>query len=151
MMSLERRFVLKYKMSLKVKSAMLGIDSQVGNEPRVEPGAVPGVFAGQRCSRFQRTESRRGLRLGKWDAGAAGLFGDGTRQPWADPPIRREDDRLKPRTNGALIGQYLRGEPVRVKAYRRHRFRKRYDLADIQRLAAVDAAHDVSADRRRRR
>ena len=42
-----------------------------------------------------------------------------------------------------LIGQYLRGEPVRVKAYRRHRFRARYRIADVELLAAVDAAHDV--------
>jgi transposase InsO family protein len=42
-----------------------------------------------------------------------------------------------------LIGQYLRGEPVRVKAYRRHRFGTRYRIADIELLAAVDAAHDV--------
>lgn len=42
-----------------------------------------------------------------------------------------------------LIGQYLRGEPVRVKAYRRHRFPGRYRMADIELLAAVDAAHEV--------
>lgn len=42
-----------------------------------------------------------------------------------------------------LIGQYLRGDPVRVKAYRRHRFPTRYRIADVQLLAALDAAHDV--------
>lgn len=42
-----------------------------------------------------------------------------------------------------LIGQYLRGEPVQVRAYRRHRFAARYRIADVERLAAVDAAHDV--------
>lgn len=42
-----------------------------------------------------------------------------------------------------LIGLYLRGEPVQVKAYRRHRFRSRYQIADVELLAAVDAAHDV--------
>ena len=42
-----------------------------------------------------------------------------------------------------LIGQYLRGEPVQVKAYRRHRFDGRYRIADIELLAAVDAAHEV--------
>jgi transposase InsO family protein len=42
-----------------------------------------------------------------------------------------------------LIGQYLRGEPVRPKAYRRHRFSVRYQRADIELLAAVDAAHET--------
>jgi len=42
-----------------------------------------------------------------------------------------------------LIGQYRRGEPVQVKAARRHRFARRYELADISLLARVDAAHEV--------
>jgi transposase InsO family protein len=42
-----------------------------------------------------------------------------------------------------LIGQYLRGEPVQVKAYRRHRFQTHYRMADVALLAAVDEAHDV--------
>ena len=42
-----------------------------------------------------------------------------------------------------LIGPYLRGEPVRPKAYRRHRFSARYQRADIELLAAVDAAHET--------
>lgn len=42
-----------------------------------------------------------------------------------------------------LIGQYLRGEPVQAKAYRRHRFQTQYRMADIAQLAAVDAAHEV--------
>jgi len=42
-----------------------------------------------------------------------------------------------------LIGQYLRGDPVRPKAYRRHRFSAHYQRADIELLAAVDAAHET--------
>jgi transposase InsO family protein len=42
-----------------------------------------------------------------------------------------------------LIGQHSRGEPVQVKAYRRRRFPARYQLADIELLAAVDTAHEV--------
>ena len=42
-----------------------------------------------------------------------------------------------------LIGQYLRGEPVRLKPYRRHRFAARYQRADIELLAAVDEAHET--------
>jgi transposase InsO family protein len=42
-----------------------------------------------------------------------------------------------------LIGQYLRGDPVRPKAYRRHRFSARYERADIELLAAVDGAHET--------
>lgn len=42
-----------------------------------------------------------------------------------------------------LIGQYLRGEPVRMQASRRHRFQTRYRMADIELLAAVDTAHEV--------
>lgn len=42
-----------------------------------------------------------------------------------------------------LIGRYLRGEPVQVKAYRRHRFPTRYRMTDIALLAAVDGAHEV--------
>jgi hypothetical protein len=42
-----------------------------------------------------------------------------------------------------LIGQYLHGEPVRVKVCRRHRFQARYRIVDVELLAAVDAAHEV--------
>lgn len=42
-----------------------------------------------------------------------------------------------------LIGPYLRGEPVRLKTARRHRFATQYELADISLLAAVDGAHEV--------
>ena len=42
-----------------------------------------------------------------------------------------------------LIGQYLGGESVRVKPYRRNRFPARYQRGDIELLAAVDEAHDV--------
>jgi transposase InsO family protein len=42
-----------------------------------------------------------------------------------------------------LVGQYLRGESVRPKAYHRHRFSARYQRADIELLAAVDAAHET--------
>jgi len=42
-----------------------------------------------------------------------------------------------------LIGQYLAGEPVRAKPYRRHRFVARYQRVDIEVLAAVDEAHEV--------
>jgi hypothetical protein len=42
-----------------------------------------------------------------------------------------------------LISRYLREEPVRLKAMRRHRFASRYGLADISLLAAVDGAHEV--------
>ena len=42
-----------------------------------------------------------------------------------------------------LIGQHLHGEPVRPKAYRRHRFSARYQRADVELLAAVDAAHET--------
>lgn len=42
-----------------------------------------------------------------------------------------------------LIGQYLSGDPVRPKAYRRHRFSARYQRVDIELLAAVDAAHET--------
>lgn len=40
-----------------------------------------------------------------------------------------------------LLKLYLNGEAVKPKAYRRHRFRKRYTGADIELLAAVDEAH----------
>lgn len=42
-----------------------------------------------------------------------------------------------------LIGQYLRGEAVRVKPYRRHHFTARYQRTDIELLCAVDEAHDL--------
>src|ERR1041384_1262461 len=84
------------KMSLRARSAMLGIDRQLGNEPGAKPGADPGVFAGQRCSRFQSEKSRRGLRVGKPDAGGAGILGLGPREPGADPAVRREDDWIEP-------------------------------------------------------
>lgn len=40
-----------------------------------------------------------------------------------------------------LIGQYGRGEEVKPRAYRRHRFASRYTRADIELLAGVDEAH----------
>jgi transposase InsO family protein len=42
-----------------------------------------------------------------------------------------------------LVGLHLRGEAVEAKAYRRYGFPARYQIADIERLAAVDAAHGV--------
>jgi len=42
-----------------------------------------------------------------------------------------------------LIQQYLRGEEVKPKPYRRHRFPQRYTRADIERLAAVDPVHET--------
>src|SRR6266699_1429343 len=40
-----------------------------------------------------------------------------------------------------LVGVYLRGEEVKPKPYRRHRFRQRYTREDTELLAAVDEAH----------
>ena len=40
-----------------------------------------------------------------------------------------------------LIGQYLQGEEVKPKPYRRHRFPQRYTREDIALLAALDEAH----------
>jgi transposase InsO family protein len=42
-----------------------------------------------------------------------------------------------------LIKLYVKGEPVRPKAYRRRRFPRRYERADIELLAAVDEAHET--------
>ncbi|HEY2234942.1 MAG TPA: integrase [Candidatus Angelobacter sp.] len=40
-----------------------------------------------------------------------------------------------------LIAQYSKGEEVKPKAYRRHRFPSRYTRADIELLVAMDEAH----------
>jgi transposase InsO family protein len=40
-----------------------------------------------------------------------------------------------------LIGCHLRGEAVKARPYRRHRFVSRYERADCELLAAVDEAH----------
>jgi hypothetical protein len=42
-----------------------------------------------------------------------------------------------------MLGQYLRGEEIKPKLYRRHRFTKRYTRPDIELLAAVDEVHDT--------
>jgi transposase InsO family protein len=42
-----------------------------------------------------------------------------------------------------LIGSYQQGGEVKPRAYRRHRFAKRYTRADIEVLAAVDEAHET--------
>ena len=42
-----------------------------------------------------------------------------------------------------LIGCYQQGGEVRARVYRRHRFAQRYTPADIERLAAVDEAHET--------
>jgi len=42
-----------------------------------------------------------------------------------------------------LLGFYLRGEEVKLKPYRRRRFRQRYTRKDTELLAAVDEAHDT--------
>jgi transposase InsO family protein len=41
-----------------------------------------------------------------------------------------------------LIGQYRAGGEVQATPYRRHRFPARYTRADVERLAAVDEAHE---------
>src|SRR5579864_3039985 len=42
-----------------------------------------------------------------------------------------------------LIRSYQQGGEVKPRAYRRHRFAKRYTRADIEVLAAVDEAHET--------
>src|SRR5713226_2637572 len=42
-----------------------------------------------------------------------------------------------------LLRMYLRGEEVKPRPYRRHRFRRRYTREDIELLAAVDEAHET--------
>jgi transposase InsO family protein len=42
-----------------------------------------------------------------------------------------------------LLTMYMRGEEVKAKPYRRHRFRLRYTREDIVLLAAVDEAHET--------
>jgi transposase InsO family protein len=42
-----------------------------------------------------------------------------------------------------LMGVYLRGDEVKPKPYRRHRFRQRYTHPDIELLAEVDEAHET--------
>ena len=42
-----------------------------------------------------------------------------------------------------LLGMYVRGEEVKPKPYRRHRFRQRYKREDIELLAEVDEAHET--------
>jgi transposase InsO family protein len=42
-----------------------------------------------------------------------------------------------------LLTMHLKGEEVKPKPYRRHGFRQRYTREDIERLAAVDAAHET--------
>src|SRR5471030_3020823 len=51
-----------YKMSLKGKSGMLGIDHQHGRFRSGEPGADPGVPGGQRGSAICRATARGGVR-----------------------------------------------------------------------------------------
>jgi hypothetical protein len=42
-----------------------------------------------------------------------------------------------------LVTMYRKGEEVKLKPYRRYGFRQRYTREDIERLAAVDAAHQT--------
>lgn len=42
-----------------------------------------------------------------------------------------------------MLGQYLRGEEIKPRLYRRHRFTKRYTREDVELLAAIDEAHDT--------
>ena len=42
-----------------------------------------------------------------------------------------------------MLGQYLRGEEIKPKLYRRHRFAKRYTRQDIELLASIDEVHDT--------
>jgi transposase InsO family protein len=42
-----------------------------------------------------------------------------------------------------LLAMYVRGEEVKPKPYRRHRFRTRYTREDIELLATVDEAHET--------
>ena len=42
-----------------------------------------------------------------------------------------------------LIGRYIANGRVGARVYRRHRFAQRYTMADIERLASVDEAHET--------
>lgn len=81
---------------------------------------------------------------------------------WVNQTLRQQDyDRLKRGGKGLvrryiakmtglsraqaarLIRSYQQGGEVKPRAYRRHRFAKRYTRADIEALAAVDEAHET--------
>jgi transposase InsO family protein len=81
---------------------------------------------------------------------------------WVDRTLRQQDYERLPRGGKGLvrrymakmtglsraqvtrlIGRYRQGEPVKPKAYRRHRFRPTYTSADVELLAAVDQAHET--------
>jgi hypothetical protein len=81
---------------------------------------------------------------------------------WVDQALRQQDYERLPRAGKGLvrrylakmtglsraqvtrlIGRYQKGEPVKPKAYRRHRFAQRYTAADIELLAQVDEAHET--------
>src|SRR5215203_6553964 len=66
----EREVGFSYKMSLKGRIAMLGIDHQHGRQWSNQPGADSGVFERQWRGCICGATAGRGLRLGGADAGA---------------------------------------------------------------------------------
>src|SRR5262249_9145136 len=109
-----------YKMSLKVRHGMLGIDYQDGRFSSNEPGADPGLGCRQPGSAIRGAAEGGGIRLGGEDAGAlsvrqlvpvgqgcaAALHGANDRfEPGSGDPLDQRISRDGPCDCGALSAE----------------------------------------------
>src|ERR1035437_6603687 len=90
-----------YKMSLKGKAGMLGIDHQNGRLRSREPGADPDVPGGQWRGAVCRATARGSLRLGGADSGAAPVCRPGPAGEGSGAKLHRPDDGSQPGTGDA--------------------------------------------------
>jgi len=110
------------KLSLEQIRAFLEASDEVGFQGRNREEVYDWVNQTLRQQRYQELKRRgRGL-VRRYVAKMTGLS-------------RAQTTRL--------ITQYLEGEEVKLKPYRRHRFAQRYTREDIELLAAVDTLHET--------
>src|SRR6266436_767340 len=85
-----------YKMSLKERIRMLGIDHQHGRRRNAEPGADPGVSGRQRRVALPGSGTTGGVRLGEPDFAATRVRALEARGQGTPQTLYREDDGVEP-------------------------------------------------------
>src|SRR5882724_8367104 len=137
----ERGLGFSYKMSLKGKIGMLGIDHQHGRFRSRKPGADSGVPGRQWRGAICRATTPGSVRLGGADAGATSL-----RQPRSDgqgfgAKLHCPDDGSEPGSDNTVDHSLWQDRGVKAAAYQRTKFPAGYNATDVNLLAYVDQAH----------
>src|ERR1700686_1874539 len=92
----ERGGRFSYKMSLKERVRMLGIDHQHGTCSKIKPGTNPGISGSQRRGALPGPGPAGVVRVGEPDAQSAGLRATAARRKRIGTVLRRQDDRIEP-------------------------------------------------------